>query len=256
VVAEREQSPVEAELEDLLQRLFEAPGPLYIHWEAGTDLPPAIRAGQGWADRLQVVNPRADWFEHPNYPECFIRIQNGRLAMPGAALPEEEERRVIEEVKGPMFFRAELRLTEAEKLRRTIRREAQAVRDEEPCRDKADGSINRRPRRILGWKGIRRFRSVRISIPHRFRRNADRHDDLEVDRSLQSPRKVTTLNPVILNRLATGEEPGRTVQWATFCDSVRDDCDGWADPKKKIPKWGFGDKTIHRVVKRQRGRDK
>ena len=177
-----ELSPVEAEL-----------------GEVGTELPPAIKAGQGWQARLELVNVQADWFEHPHYPNRYIRIQNGKLAMPGAALPPEEERRVLEDLKGPMFLRAEVRLTEAEKTRRTIRSEVQAALDNER-------------------------------------------------RRTSSRKKTTALVTVISKRLAAGEEPGRTVQWNTFCNSVRNDCDGWANPKKTVPERGFGDKSIKRVV--------
>jgi hypothetical protein len=52
----------------------------------------------------------------------------------------------------------------------------------------------------------------------------------------------------ISNRLTRGEQPGSTVPWKQFCDSVRDDCDGWADRKQKRPKRGFGDRTIKRVA--------
>jgi hypothetical protein len=198
-----ELSPVGAELEDLLLQLWEARGPTLCWWEVGTDLPPAIKAGLGWPGRLELLNVQADWFEHPHYANRYIRIQNGKLAMPGAALPADEERRVLEDVKGPMFFSAVLSLTQAEKTRRTIRKEVQAALD--------------------------------------YQR-----------RHTRSRKKPTELVTAISKRLAAGEEPGSTVQWNSFCDSVRDDCAGWADTKNRTPKRGFSDKSIKRIVERKR----
>jgi hypothetical protein len=199
-----ELTQVEAELEELLSNLSEAPGPAYVWWELGMDSPPAINAGLA-SNRLELVNVQADWYEHPHHATRFIRIQSGRIATPGAALPEEDERRVLADIKGPMLLRGEFRLTEAEKLRRTIRREMQAVFDEGRRRNFA-------------------------------------------------PKKVTPLAAVISRRLAANEQPGTNVQWQTFCDSVRNDCNGWADSnsKLKIPKRGFGDKSIQRIVGQHR----
>jgi hypothetical protein len=64
--------------------------------------------------------------------------------------------------------------------------------------------------------------------------------------------EVTTLGAAIASRLARGEQPGSTIQWKQFCASVRDECDGWADPEHQRPKRGFSDKTISRVVKKAR----
>jgi hypothetical protein len=102
-----------------------------------------------------------------------------------------------------MLLRGEFRLTEAEKDRRTIRSEMQAVFD-----------------------GGRRRSSA--------------------------PKKVTPLADAISKRLAANEQPGSTIQWHPFCDLVRKDCDGWADSKRKIPKRGFSDKSIQRIVRQQR----
>src|SRR6516164_7449878 len=45
-----------------------------------------------------------------------------------------------------------------------------------------------------------------------------------------------------------GIQPGHTVSWDQFCDLVRDRCDAWKDRKSRVPKRGFSNKTINRVV--------
>jgi hypothetical protein len=196
-----EPAQVEAELEDLLLKLSEVPGPAYVWWEPD-GCPPAINAGLA-SNRLELVNVQTDWYEHPDHAGSYIRIQNGRIALPGAELPEEQERRVLAEIKGPMLLRGEFRLTDVEKHRRTIRTEMRAVFDEER---------RRKP----------------------------------------PPKRVTPLEAAISKRLAAGEQPGTTIQWQPFCDSVRDDCDGWTDSKQKISKRRFSDKSIQRIVRQQR----
>ncbi len=42
----------------------------------------------------------------------------------------------------------------------------------------------------------------------------------------------TALAVAVAKRLDDGDQPGRTVQWKTFCDAVRDDCAGWTNLKK------------------------
>jgi hypothetical protein len=49
--------------------------------------------------------------------------------------------------------------------------------------------------------------------------------------------------------LMKAHQPGRNMPWDVFCDTVRDNCDGWTDRKNRKPKRGFGDKTIKRFVK-------
>jgi hypothetical protein len=63
-----------------------------------------------------------------------------------------------------------------------------------------------------------------------------------------TPGLPTALRTAIARRLRHGERPGDTVLWKEFCVSVRDECDGWADAKRKRPKRGFGDKSIQRLV--------
>jgi hypothetical protein len=197
-----ELTQVEAELEDLLLKLSEAPGLAYVWWEPETGSPPAINAGLA-SNRLELLNVQPDWYEHPYHADSYIRVRNGRIALPGAELPEKEERRVLAKIKGPMLLRGEFRLTEAETHRRTIRSEMQAVFD------------------------VGRRRS-------------------------SAPKQVTPLAAVISRRLEANEQPGTNVPWKLFCDSVRADCDGWADSKQNKPKRGFGDKSIERIVRQQR----
>jgi hypothetical protein len=61
----------------------------------------------------------------------------------------------------------------------------------------------------------------------------------------------TNLSKAISHRMKM-EQPGSTIQWKKFCDLVRDDCSGWKDRTKGIPKRGFSNKTIQRMVKRLR----
>jgi hypothetical protein len=53
----------------------------------------------------------------------------------------------------------------------------------------------------------------------------------------------------VKQQLNAGALPGKTVQWTTFCVAVRDDCNGWTDRAKGIPKRGYSDKTIQRIVR-------
>jgi hypothetical protein len=53
----------------------------------------------------------------------------------------------------------------------------------------------------------------------------------------------------VKKRLDAGAQPGRTVQWTTFCGAVRDDCNGWIDRKQGTAKRGYSDKTIERIAK-------
>jgi hypothetical protein len=57
--------------------------------------------------------------------------------------------------------------------------------------------------------------------------------------------QVTQRDAVIEKKLLTVDL--RKISWKEFCDSVRDDCDGWRAKGK--PAWGFGDRQIKRVVK-------
>jgi hypothetical protein len=68
----------------------------------------------------------------------------------------------------------------------------------------------------------------------------------------ETPRHL--LETAIAKQLRTGELPGTggTVSWDRFCDSVREDCDGWKDRRKRKPKRGYGDRTIKRLVAIQR----
>ena len=65
----------------------------------------------------------------------------------------------------------------------------------------------------------------------------------------------SALAAAIKKRLSAGENPAATVPWDQFCDAVRDDTNGWVDRKQRKFKWGYGDKTIKRIVK-QVERDK
>ena len=62
------------------------------------------------------------------------------------------------------------------------------------------------------------------------------------------------LETAIAKQLSAGKLPGTggTESWDPFCDSVRDDCDGWKDRRKRKPKRGYGDRTIKRLVAIQR----
>jgi hypothetical protein len=50
------------------------------------------------------------------------------------------------------------------------------------------------------------------------------------------------LNVAIMRRLTDGEDPGHTVDWAGFCEVIRDDCDAQG-------KRGFSDRHIKRLVR-------
>jgi hypothetical protein len=216
-VGTREGDSVEVELEDLISRISNPPQLVYYWFEPGTAPPPAIQAGLVLG-KLEQLNVQGDWYEHPHYPGRYIRIQNGKIAMPGFALPAEEERRVLAEVKEPMLLRGEFRVTQDEKLRRTIRSAVQAALEEEKRRNSAT-------------------------------------DELETNKYFE--KKFTPLEAAISRRLEANEQPGITVPWVLFCHSVRCDCDGYVDPEKKgKPKRNYGDKTIKRIVKRRLQRTK
>jgi hypothetical protein len=55
-----------------------------------------------------------------------------------------------------------------------------------------------------------------------------------------------SLDAAIRRRLADGEDPGHTVDWAGFCDVIRDDCDAQG-------KRGFSDRHVKRLVRSLRG---
>jgi len=208
-----EHDSVEVELEDLLSRISNPPWPDCFWFEPGTAPPPAIQAGFV-SGKLGLVDVQGDWYEHPHCPGVYIRIQNGKIAMPGFALLEEEERRVLAEVKEPMLLRGEFRVTQEEKHRRTIRRELRAALDDEKRRNTA---------------------SHELPPNHSFHK------------------KMAPLEDAISGRLEAGEQPGSNVPWASFCHLVRCDCDGFVDPeKKKESKRGYGDRTIKRIVKQKR----
>ena len=210
--ATREDDSVEAELEDLLSRISEVPELVHIWFEPGTTHSPAIQAGLV-SGKLALVNIQGDWYEYPHFPGRYIRIQYGKIAMPGFALPKEEERRVLAEVKEPMLLRGEVRITKSENFRRTIHSAVQAALEE-----------------------VQRRNSAADELPS----------------NKPSPKKFTLLEAAISRRLEANEQPGITVPWASFCHSVRCDCDGFVDPeKKRQPKRGYGDKSIQRIVKQQ-----
>jgi hypothetical protein len=213
-----EDDSVEVELEDLISRISNPPQLVYFWFEPGTAPPPAVQAGLVLG-KLEQVNVQGDWYEHPQYPGRYIRIQNGKIAMPGFALPAEEERRVLTEVKEPMLLRGEFRVTQDEKLRRTIRGAVQAALDQE-----------------------------KAALEEEKRRNSAT-EELQTNEYLE--KKFTPLEAAISRRLEAKEHPGMTVPWALFCHSVRCDCDGFVDPGKRKPKRGYGDKTIQRIVKLQ-----
>jgi hypothetical protein len=73
-----------------------------------------------------------------------------------------------------------------------------------------------------------------------------------VDRSGTAPTfDDNSLTATVTKRLDAGDQPGSTVRWTEFCDAVRDECDGWKDRKKGLPKRGYSNKTIERIVKRR-----
>jgi hypothetical protein len=206
-----EDNSVEMELEDLISRISDLEELVHIWFEPGSTPPPAIQTGLA-SGRLALVNVQGDWYELPHYPGRYIRIQTEKIAMPGFALGAEEERRVLKEVKEPMLLRGEIRVTQNEKLRRTIVSAVQAALEEE-------------------------------------KRHAVT-DELPPNESLR--KKFTPLEAAISRRLEANEQPGIIVSWASFCHSVRCDCDGFVDPKKKEkPKRGYGERTIQRIVKQQ-----
>jgi hypothetical protein len=69
------------------------------------------------------------------------------------------------------------------------------------------------------------------------------------------PSRTTSgsLQEAIARRLNKRENPGSSVPWKDFCNSIRDECGGWIDKKQDHKKRGYSDKVISRVVKRLRG---
>jgi hypothetical protein len=57
----------------------------------------------------------------------------------------------------------------------------------------------------------------------------------------------TKRQEVIKVLLAEGLNPPRNIAWKSFCDRVREECNGWRKPGK--PAWGFSDKQIQRLFK-------
>ena len=61
---------------------------------------------------------------------------------------------------------------------------------------------------------------------------------------------ASCLRNVVVQLLEEGKQPASTITYGKkFCDVVRDRCEGWKDPKGRIAKRGFGDKSIQRIVK-------
>ena len=60
---------------------------------------------------------------------------------------------------------------------------------------------------------------------------------------------ASCLRNVVVQLLEEGKQPASTITWQKFCDVARDRCEGWKDPKERIAKRGFGDKSIQRIVK-------
>jgi hypothetical protein len=63
------------------------------------------------------------------------------------------------------------------------------------------------------------------------------------------PKKTGPKTPAELAQAVRRALP-RTTTWQTFCDNVRERCDGWADRKLRKLKPGYSDKTIERLAKR------
>jgi hypothetical protein len=73
-------------------------------------------------------------------------------------------------------------------------------------------------------------------------------DDIRSQLTEWSPQpQRSRRDQVISGLLAEGLNPPRNVDWKSFCDRVRDKCNGWLKPGK--PAHGFSDKQIQRVVK-------
>ena len=54
---------------------------------------------------------------------------------------------------------------------------------------------------------------------------------------------------VITRKLREGFNPPRTIPWKSFCNDVRNECNGWVgNGAKRRPAHGFGDKQIQRAV--------
>jgi len=114
-----------------------------------------------------------------------------------------------------------------------------------PWRD--EGEITDKVNYICGNAA---FTLYALAVDVQFRRS-------DVERRLKSKKlpclhalatRQEALATAIASRLARGERPGIAITWKEFCCSVRDECNGWADPKRQCPKRGFGDKTIERLV--------
>jgi hypothetical protein len=65
---------------------------------------------------------------------------------------------------------------------------------------------------------------------------------------------ATSKEAAVAELLDGGAQPGKTMPWITFYDTVRDRADGWASERDKRPKRGFGDRSIERLARRQMGR--
>jgi hypothetical protein len=54
---------------------------------------------------------------------------------------------------------------------------------------------------------------------------------------------------VITRKLREGINPPRTIPWKSFCNDVRNECNGWVgNGAKRRPAHGFSDKQIQRAV--------
>src|SRR6202035_516011 len=105
-------------------------------------------------------------------------------------------------------------------------------------------------------RGYREVHVVRDDVMTAFRQQEQEADDAAAltytfSQISASKEAEGDLELAIARRLEAGQQPGSTERWPQFCDTVRDDCNGWVDKKKGSYKRRFGEKTIKRIVKAQ-----
>jgi hypothetical protein len=68
------------------------------------------------------------------------------------------------------------------------------------------------------------------------------------------PPKPRSARDAEIKRILATQEPGQDVSWKCFCDTVRDNADGWIKKSQSSTKKGFSDKSIQRAVRHLEGR--
>jgi hypothetical protein len=98
---------------------------------------------------------------------------------------------------------------------------------------------------------LRRYLAGPVGILARIEAGEHSADHRKPAASL-SPREQTAVirRRTIRSLLAEGKIPGDTVTWNSFCDMLRDRCDGWRDRRKGASRRGYGNTIIKSDVVR------